>query len=308
VGLPGLRSPVCRPALLRLAPVLLDHISGVGDDEAKHNRQRPERIWNAWGIGHRGPQSLTNIASNRAEEFSNFVVAVYSLDDSVPCLKSVYPDTTHCAHSPSVPYHRFLLQTRSSKAQWAEEPELGKSMVPKRLFFTKGVGKHKERLTSFELALRDAGIAAQNLVRVSSIFPPQAKLIPRKDGLQYLSPGEVVFAVVAENSTREPHRLVASSIGVAIPTDRNMYGYLSEHHSFGETEEQAGEYAEELAAEMLATTLDVDFDPDTSWDEKKEIYRISNKIVRTANVTQSAIGDKRALWTTVIAAAILIFE
>jgi arginine decarboxylase len=114
--------------------------------------------------------------------------------------------------------------------------------------------------------------------------------------------------VVAENSTREPHRLVASSIGVAIPSDRNTYGYLSEHHSFGETEEQAGEYAEELAAEMLATTLDVDFDPDKSWDEKKEIYRISNKIVRTANVTQSAIGDKRARWTTVIAAAILIFE
>ena len=181
-------------------------------------------------------------------------------------------------------------------------------MVPRRLFFTKGVGRHKERLTSFEMALRDAGVASQNLVRVSSIFPPNAKLISRKEGLTYLSPGEVVFAVIAENSTREPHRLVTSSIGVAIPTDRNTYGYLSEHHSFGETEEQAGEYAEELAAEMLATTLDVEFDPDKSWDEKKEIYKISNKIVRTANVTQSAVGDRKGLWTTTIAAAILIFE
>lgn len=181
-------------------------------------------------------------------------------------------------------------------------------MVPKRLFLTKGVGKHKERLTSFELALRDAGIAAQNLVRVSSIFPPNCKLIPRTQGLKFLSPGEVVFAVVAETSTREAHRLIASSIGVAIPTDRNTYGYLSEHHSFGESEDQAGDYAEELAAEMLATTLDVDFDPDKSWDEKKQIYRLSNKIVRTANVTQTAVGDKRGLWTTVIAAAILIFE
>ena len=168
-------------------------------------------------------------------------------------------------------------------------------MVPKKIFFTKGVGKHKERLTSFELALRDAGIASQNLVRVSSIFPPQCKVIPRKEGLTYLNHGEVVFSVIAENSTREPHRLIVSSIGVAIPADRNTYGYLSEHHSFGETEDQAGEYAEELAAEMLATTLDVDFDPDTSWDEKKEIYRISNKIVRTSNVTQSAVGDKRGL-------------
>ena len=101
---------------------------------------------------------------------------------------------------------------------------MSKDMVPKKIFFTKGVGKHRERLTSFELALRDAGIAAQNLVRVSSIFPPQCKLVPRSTGLKYLSPGEVVFAVVAENSTHEPHRLLASSIGVAIPADRNTYG------------------------------------------------------------------------------------
>ena len=133
-------------------------------------------------------------------------------------------------------------------------------------------------------------------------------MISRKEGLKYLDHGEVVFSVIAENSTREPHRLIVSSIGVAIPADRDTYGYLSEHHSFGETEDQAGEYAEELAAEMLATTLDVDFDPDKSWDEKKEIYRISNKIVRTSNVTQSAVGDKRGLWTTTIAAAVLILE
>jgi arginine decarboxylase len=185
---------------------------------------------------------------------------------------------------------------------------VGKSMVPKRIFLTKGVGKHKERLTSFELALRDAGIASQNLVRVSSIFPPNCKLVSRKEGLKYLSPGEVVFSVVAENSSREPHRLMSSSIGVAIPSDRSTYGYLSEHHSFGESDDIAGEYAEELAAEMLATTLNVEFDPDRSWDEKKEIYKISNKIVRTANITQSAVGDKRGLWSTVIAAAVLIFE
>src|SRR5436305_15082833 len=181
-------------------------------------------------------------------------------------------------------------------------------MVPKRILLTKGVGKHRERRTSFELALRDAGIAAQNLVRVSSIFPPNCKLISRKEGLKYLDAGEVTFSVVAENSTREPHRLMASSIGLAIPADRSTYGYLSEHHSFGETDDQAGDYAEELAAEMLATTLNVEFDPDRSWDEKKEIYRISNKIVRTANITQSAVGDKRGLWTTVIASAIFIFD
>lgn len=178
--------------------------------------------------------------------------------------------------------------------------------VPKRMFLTKGVGKHREKLTSFELALRSAGIAACNLVRVSSIFPPRCKLIPRSEGAKELSPGQVTFVVMSENSTREPHRLIAASVGVAIPAERDMFGYLSEHHSFGQPEEVAGDYAEELAAEMLATTLGVEFDPDRSWDEKKEIYRISSKIVRTMNITQSAVGDKRGLWTTVLAASILL--
>src|SRR5260221_12142234 len=108
-------------------------------------------------------------------------------------------------------------------------------MVPKKIFFTKGVGKHRERLTSFELAMRDGGIAAQNLVRVSSIFPPQCKLVPRSQGLKYLSPGEVAFSVVSENSTHEPHRLLASSIGVAISADPKTYSDLSETQSFRET-------------------------------------------------------------------------
>ena len=179
-------------------------------------------------------------------------------------------------------------------------------LVPKELFFTKGVGKHREKLTSFELALRSADIAACNLVRVSSIFPPGCRILPRSTGARKLKPGQIAFVVMSEAATREPHRLVAATIGVAIPRDRRLFGYLSEHHSFGENEETAGDYAEELAAEMLATTLGLDFDPDKSWDEKKEVYRLSNRIVRTQNVTQTAVGDKQGLWTTVIAAAVIV--
>jgi len=174
------------------------------------------------------------------------------------------------------------------------------------MFLTKGVGKHKEKLASFEAALRNAGIAPYNIVRVSSILPPEAKVLSKTKGLQYLSPGEIVYAVMAENSTNEPHRLISAAIGVAIPRDRSQYGYLSEYHSYGETEIKAGDKAEDLAAQMLATTLGVPFDPDTSYDERKEIWKISTKIVKTANVTQTAIGDKYGLWTTVIAAAVFV--
>ncbi len=181
-------------------------------------------------------------------------------------------------------------------------------IMPKYVFLTKGVGHHREKLASFEAALRDAGIASFNIVRVSSIFPPHCKIISRQRGLSMLMPGQVVFCVVSDNATNEPHRLLSSSIGIAIPKDRTKFGYLSEYHSFGENEDKAGDIAEDLAAQMLATTLGVQFNPDTSYDERKEIWKISNEIVRTQNITQSAIGDKRGGWTSVVSAAVLVTD
>jgi arginine decarboxylase len=116
------------------------------------------------------------------------------------------------------------------------------------------------------------------------------------------------LCVYDRESTNEPNRLVAASVGVAIPADQEQHGYLSEHHSFGETEERAGDYAEDLAASMLATTLGIEFDPDTAWDERENLFKMSGKIVRTSNITQSAIGNKDGLWTTVFAACAFVNE
>lgn len=179
-------------------------------------------------------------------------------------------------------------------------------IVAKEIFLVNGAGVHKAKLSSFEMALRDAGIACYNLVRVSSIFPPHCKIISKAKGIPKLKPGQVVFSVIAENSTNEPNRLIASSIGVAIPSDRSKYGYLSEHHPFGETDKMAGDFAEDLAAEMLATTLGIAFDPNKNYDERKDLWKLKDEIVATKNVTQSAIGNKNGLWTTTIAAAILV--
>jgi len=180
--------------------------------------------------------------------------------------------------------------------------------VADRIFLTKGVGRSTERLTSFEEALRDAGIARYNLVHVSSIFPPGCRLIPRAQGEKYLRPGEIVHCVLARADTNEPNRLVAASIGVAIPRDSNQFGYLSEHHSYGMTEKAAGDYAEDMAAQMLATTLGLPFDLNTDYDERKEQYKLGKQLITTREVTQSAEGDKNGLWTTVLAAAVLIGE
>ncbi len=178
--------------------------------------------------------------------------------------------------------------------------------VPKKIVFTKGVGVHKEFLASFETALRDAHIEKYNLVSVSSIYPIGCKKVSVEEGLKELVPGQVVHAVIARNATNEPNRQIAASIGVAIPADKSMYGYLSEHHPYGESATVAGDYAEDLAASMLATTLGIDFDPDKAWNEKEQVFKMSGKIVRTFNCTKSARGNKKGLWTTVIAAGILI--
>ena len=113
---------------------------------------------------------------------------------------------------------------------------------------------------------------------------------------------------MARNSTNEPNRLISSSIGLAQPADSSLYGYLSEHHPFGETEKKTGDYAEDLAATMLASTLGLEFDPNTAWDAREQLYKSSGKVVRTTNITQSAEGQKDGLWTTTLAVAILILE
>lgn len=165
---------------------------------------------------------------------------------------------------------------------------------------------HRERLQSFELALRNAGIEKFNIVKVSSILPPNCKIVSKAVGLKSLSPGEIVYCVLSQNSSNERNRLIAASIGVAIPKDKTQYGYLSEHHTFGQTDDAAGDYAEDLAASMLASTLGIEFDEDVHYDEKKEIWKLSGKIVRTRNITKSAVVGKDGKWTTVIAAAVMV--
>ena len=179
-------------------------------------------------------------------------------------------------------------------------------MTPTKFFLTNGAGIHKDYLASFELALREAGIEQFNLVSVSSILPPGCKRIPKAKGLELLSPGEVVFIVLARNASNEPNRLLSASVGCAIPSQNNHYGYLSEHHSFGETYEKAGDYSEDLAASMLASTLGLKFNPDEAWDSRRQAFRLSGKIVRTTNMTQTARGDKHGRWTSVVAAAVFI--
>lgn len=181
------------------------------------------------------------------------------------------------------------------------------NLVPTKVFLTKGVGRHKYKLKSFEDALRDAGVAQQNLVQVSSILPPRCKAISRESGLKRLTPGEICYCVMARADTDEHGRLVGASVGIALPKDRNNWGYLSEVHGYGMNEQEAADLSEDLAAGMLGTTLGLEVDPNKAWSEKEQVYRSSGLIIRTSNITQTARG-MRDLWTTTVAIAMFLFD
>jgi arginine decarboxylase len=182
----------------------------------------------------------------------------------------------------------------------------GPALVPHSIFFTKGVGKHGNKLQSFELALRKAGIEACNLVRVSSILPPRCKIITQETGLKQIRPGQITFVVLAEASTNEPNRLVGAGIGLAQPANGEQYGYISEHHGFGIQKNRIADMVEDMAATMLATTLGIKFDSEEDYDSRKEVYRMSGKIVQSRSIVQTAEGDKNGLWTTVVSAAVML--
>jgi len=181
----------------------------------------------------------------------------------------------------------------------------GDDLMPKECFFTKGVGRHQQKLMSFELALRAAGIQKQNLVRVSSIYPVSCKIITTVDGLPKLKPGQITFVVLAEAATDEPNRLICAGLGLAVPKN-HVHGYIAEHHGYGMTEKKTEDLCEDLAATMLATTLGIPFDADKAWDEREQQYKMSGEFVRTRAFVQTAEGDKTGLWTSVISAIVFI--
>lgn len=183
------------------------------------------------------------------------------------------------------------------------------ALIPKRMFFTKGCGFHRNKLQSFELALRSSGIERCNLVTVSSICPPECKIISKEAGISQLHSGQITFVVMAREATNEPNRLVGAAIGLAQPSDKLQYGYISEHHGFGETQKKASDFAEDLAATMLASTLGIEMDPDKAWNERKQLYITEkNRQFKSRSIAQTAKGHKDGLWTTVIACAVMLLD
>lgn len=170
----------------------------------------------------------------------------------------------------------------SGQKSWSSATAKPK-LLPKKVFFTKGVGRHKDPLVSFELALRSAGIEKFNLVTVSSIYPPFCEIVEQREGLSELYPGQIVFCVMSRMTSNEKGRRIFASVGAAIPPDPSLNGYLTEYHGYCNGED-VGKHAEESAAHMLRTAFEIE-------------------PAKTFNVTVEAEVED---YTTVVAAAVFV--
>lgn len=180
-------------------------------------------------------------------------------------------------------------------------------MIPKKLFLTKGHGTHRHRLQSFELALRNAGIASCNLVNVSSIVPPHCELISRAEGMSLLHPGEITYCVLSKVHTKDPGT-IGASVGIAIPDSTDEYGYIAEYHDPEESISQLKNTVEELAILMLATTKGVTTSQDglnKSVTDEEIVNRFKDQM-KTDSVAELLQHTDSNRWSTVVAVAVFI--
>lgn len=180
-------------------------------------------------------------------------------------------------------------------------------LIPRRAFLTAGDGVHPEPLVAFELALRDAGIAAQNLVTVSSILPPGCPVLPRGEGERELTAGQILHVVMSRHQCQDPERLVGAGIGIARPQDPSRHGFVAEYAALDENEAQVGARSRDLAATMLGTSLGLGMDASTP-GERAEMLRRSGLVASTDSICRVARSDPRGRWTCVVACCVLLTD
>jgi arginine decarboxylase len=182
-------------------------------------------------------------------------------------------------------------------------------MVPRFVFFTSGVGTHVEQRISMQHAMRQAGLFDINLVKVSSVMPPQCEIITRARGLRMLEPGMIAHAVIAQSTIEEPHRRATVALGYVKPDGDEMPGYISEleeDQAYGKTEASAADEVGKMALQILVEKLGAKSDPERLWDRRKRNVRVGRVRARTGFITATAIGPEEKKVATAFAAAVYL--
>ena len=91
---------------------------------------------------------------------------------------------------------------------------------------TAGCAEGGTTLNAFDNALLAARIGNVNLVKVSSIVPPDVDVVE----LPPIKPGALVPTAYAAITSETPGETIAAAVGYALPEDRTKAGVIMEYH------------------------------------------------------------------------------
>ncbi len=120
-------------------------------------------------------------------------------------------------------------------------------LVPRQYFIVSGVGVGFTPLNAFDAALGAAGIRDLNLVKVSSIIPPQCQrmeLHPQPAGAL------IAIAYAAKTSTLHGE-VIAAGVAVGLPEEGDRAGVIMEYSALGHRQE-----VEEIVRDMARSALE----------------------------------------------------
>jgi arginine decarboxylase len=113
---------------------------------------------------------------------------------------------------------------------------------------TTGHAEGGSTLNAFDNALLAAGIGDINLIKVSSIVPPDVEIVD----LPKIKPGALVPTAYAAMTSEVPGETIAAAVGYALPDDPARNGVIMEFHGAGTRAE-----AERAIDAMLAEAFRV---------------------------------------------------
>lgn len=125
-------------------------------------------------------------------------------------------------------------------------------MIAKECCISKGVGKSKNGLPSFDKALIEAGVGNYNLVRLSSILPAIHEWVPVQSLPVKLKEGSLLPTAYSTITSDEVGDTIISCIGVGIPVDSNNVCVIMEYSTKNISETEAMGTLHEMIREAFS--------------------------------------------------------
>jgi arginine decarboxylase len=181
-------------------------------------------------------------------------------------------------------------------------------MVPQKVFWTKGVGTHKENKNARDAASREAGVGKLNLVTVSSILPPGIQEIGLDEFIKLVQPGEIVFSIHGVCESNVPGQKVCAGMGRARPWDKSHTGYVTElFEEPGVQEEDIQKRVETMALQLFADENGVEgFTAEDVWKKGKTTYEVGGIKVEIDSIIASGVCNHDGDYTCAMVMAVFV--